>query len=83
MSVSLRKVQANAQVFQMFSWTLAVEGKAKCKVVPAILLQERKELEEPPHVCKPHSSSCKEVQHSWRGQASTGAVPVELGQHKL
>lgn len=42
-----------------------------------------KQQEELSHVWKPHSSSCKEVQHSWRGQASTGAVSGELGQHKL
>lgn len=44
-------------------------------------LAERQE--EPPCVWKARSSSCREVQHSWRGQGSTGTAPGELGQHKL
>lgn len=40
-SITLRKGQANSWVFQTLSWTEAVEGKAKGKAVPALLLQER------------------------------------------
>lgn len=39
--LTLRKIQANSWVFQTFPWALAVGGKAKGKVVPSLLLQER------------------------------------------
>lgn len=77
--VTRRKVQANNfWVFQRFPWTPAIERKAKGKVAPALFLQERtcKVTRRAATFLKAQSSSCREVQHSWRGWASTGALRV-------
>jgi len=62
----------------MFPWTPAIERKTRGKAVPAHLLQERtcKATSRASMLLKAHSSSCKEVEHSWRGRVSTGAVQM-------
>lgn len=66
------------QVFQTLPRTLVIERKARGKAVPALFLQERtrKATRRASTFLKSHSSSCKEAEHSWSGQASTGAVPA-------
>lgn len=79
MSVPMRTVQAKYfQAFQMFPWTVAVEITARGEAVPALFLQERtcRATRRASTFLETHSSSGKEVERSWRGQASAGAVQV-------